>query len=524
MGGQNEILILGGGHNGLVCACYLAASGARVRVLERRSIVGGAAVTEEFHPGFHNSTASYTVGLLDPTVVRDLKLHKHGLTIIPRPMANFIPLSDRESLSIYNDVDSNRREFSRFSVRDAEALPHFRSMISEVGEIVSRWMQRPPPNLGGGMREWINALLVLKDVSTIGLKRQQRIAEMLLAPAADVLQHWFENEHIQAAMAFDAVVGNHSSLRSPGTAYGLLHHAIGETNGQKGVWGHAIGGMGAITQAMLQQALALGVAVETEAEVTLVEVEDGGVCGAVLEDGSSRPSTTIVANLAPQQLYLNLIDRQLLDTEFRSRIENVRAESAVLRINVALSELPEFTCKEGDGIQNHHRAGIVFAPTLDYVEDAYLDARTGPWSKRPVIELLIPSTVDDTLAPAGKHVGSLFCQHFPRKRDWTALGKHAVDSVFATIDQYAPNFSRSVIATEVLTPLDLERRFRLPGGDIFHVAHTLDQLWINRPLLGFAGYRGAFKGLYHCGAGSHPGGGVSGLPGRNAARAILRDL
>lgn len=524
MSKRSDILILGGGHNGLVCACYLASVGANVRVLERRSIVGGAAVTEEFHPGFRNSTASYTVGLLDPTVMQDLQLHEYGLRILTRPMANFLPLSDRESLSIYNEDDRSRNEISRLSVRDAEALPRYRSMLHEVGEVVGRLMRRPPPNLGGGLRDWSSMSLLFKDVATIGLKRHKNLADMFLSSAADVLSRWFENPHVQASMAFDAVVGNHKSLYSPRTAYGLLHHAIGETNGRKGVWGHAVGGMGAITQAMSKRASDLGVTIETDAEVVRVEIVDGRVRGAVLADGTTRRAETIAANLAPQQLYLDLVDDELLDIEFRRRVQNIRAESAVLRINVALSELPKFTCKQGDGIQDHHRAGIVFAPTLDYMEKAYLDSRSGSWSQRPVIELLIPSTIDDTLAPTGKHVGSLFCQHFPRKRDWDALGSDAAADVFATIDRYAPNFSRSVIAAEVFTPLDLERRFRLPGGDIFHVAHSLDQLWINRPLRGLAGYRGAFEGLYHCGAGAHPGGGVSGLPGRNAAKAILRDL
>ncbi len=524
MSTQDHVLILGGGHNGLVCACYLAAAGLRVRILERRRIVGGAAVTEEFHPGFRNSTASYTVGLLDAEIVRDLKLHEHGLRIIPRPMANFLPLSERESLSIHNEDKDTAREFARFSPRDAEALPRFRAMIREVGDVVLRQMRRPPPNVGGGLRDWVHAALAAKDAKRLSMRRRRDLADLFLMPIADLLKSWFENPHVQAAFAFDALVGNHASLYAPGTAYGLLHHALGDVAGQKGVWGHAVGGMGAITQAMLAQARALGVAVETGAEVRQVIVEAGRARGAVLADGSVCRAQVIAANLAPKHLYLDLIDSDVLDADFRSRIERTRTESAVLRINVALAELPQFECKPGKGIQDHHRAGIIIGPTLEYMENAYLDARRGAWSKQPVIELLIPSTVDDTLAPAGKHVASLFCQHFPRQRDWAQCGEEAADTVFAAVDRVAPNFSRSVIARQVLTPADLERRFGLPGGDIFHGAHTLNQLWSNRPVMGYAAYRGPIPGLYHCGAGAHPGGGVSGIPGRNAAREILRDL
>lgn len=523
MKGQDDILILGGGHNGLVCACYLAAAGKRVRILERRHILGGAAVTEEFHPGFRNSTASYTVGLLDAGIIRDLKLHEHGLRIVPRPLANFLPLPNGESLSIFNDDKDTAKELARFSPRDAEALCRFRAMIREVGDIVLRQMHRPPPNIGGGLRDWVNAALAGNDVRQLSMRRRQQLADLFLVPIADLLPSWFENPHIQAAFAFDAVVGNHASLHAPGSAYGLLHHALGEIAGRKGVWGHAVGGMGAVTQAILAQAHELGVFVETGAEVTEVIIESGRARGAVLADGSIRRARAIAANLAPKHLYLDLIDSAALDADFRKRIEHTRTESAVLRINVALSSLPQFSCRPGNGTQRHHQAGIIIGPTLDYMENAYLDARRGPWSRQPVIELLIPSTVDDTLAPEGKHVASLFCQHFPRERDWEQCREDAADVAVAAVDRFAPGFRRSVIARQVLSPLDLERRFGLPGGDIFHGAHTLNQLWSNRPAMGYAAYRGPIAGLYHCGAGAHPGGGVSGIPGRNAARAMLAD-
>ena len=521
---SSDAIVIGGGHNGLVCACYLAGAGLRVRVLERRAIVGGAAVTEEFHPGFRNSTASYTVGLLSPEVIRDLRLKSHGVRFVPRPMANFLPLSDDDSLAIFNDDARTAREFARLSPDDAAALPEFRAMVREIGVIVRRQMARTPPNVGGGVGDLVNAGLAAMDARSLSMPRRRDLADLFLKPVADVLDGFFENEHVKAALAFDAVVGNFASPYAHGTAYGLLHHALGELDGVRGAWGHAMGGMGSITQAMLAQARVLGVEVETEAEVTRVTVENDRAVGVVLADGTTRSAGRIAANVAPKSLYLDLLEETHLDDEFLQRVRAIRTESATLRINVALGELPSFACKPGTGVQDHHAAGIVIGPSLTYMEQAYLDARRGPWSEAPVIEMLIPSTVDDSLAPPGRHVASLFCQHFPRDRDWEVLRDTAADAVFAAIDRFAPNFSDAVIARDILTPADLEERFALPGGDIFHGAMTLDQLWVNRPVMGHAAYRGPVRSLYHCGAGSHPGGGVTGLPGRNAAREILRDV
>ena len=521
---HSDVIVIGGGHNGLVCACYLAKAGLRVRVLERRRIVGGAAVTEQFHPGFRNSTASYTVGLLDPSVIRDLRLKNHGLRFVPRSQANFLPLSDTESLSVFNDDAETAREFARFSTQDAQALPGFRAMIREIGGIVRRQMDRTPPNIGGGLGDLLNAGLAAMDAKGLTMPRRRDLADVFLKSVGDLLDAWFENEHLKAALAFDAVVGNFASPYATGTAYGLLHHALGELDGVRGAWGHAIGGMGAITQAMRAEALALGVEVETEAEVREVIVEQDRAVGVVLADGTARRADRIAANVAPKSLYLDLVEDTHLDDEFLRRVRAIRTESATLRINVALGELPNFTCKPGIEARDHHRSGIVIGPTMGYLEHAYLDARSGAWSSAPVIEMLIPSTVDDSLAPPGQHVASLFCQHFPRDREWDTHREAAADTVFAAIDRFAPGFSDTVIAREVLTPADLEKRFGLPGGDVFHGAMTLDQLWTNRPVMGYAAYRGPIKRLYHCGAGAHPGGGVTGLPGRNAAREVLRDL
>lgn len=519
---KSDVIVIGAGHNGLVCACYLAKAGLRVRVLERRAIVGGAAVTEEFHPGFRNSTASYTVGLLSPEVIRDLHLKSHGVRFVPRPVANFLPLSEGESLTVFNDDARTAREFARFSVDDAEALPGFRAMVREIGGIVRRQMDRTPPNVGGGVGDLLNAGLAAMDARNLSMSRRRDLADLFLKSVGDLLDAFFENGHVKAALAFDAVVGNFASPYAPGTAYGLLHHALGELDGIRGAWGHAIGGMGSITQAMLAEARSLGVEVETGSEATRVIVENERAAGVTLADGTTRMADRIAANVAPKTLYLDLVEDTHLDDEFLHRVRAIRSESATLRINVALGELPSFTCKPGTDA--HHAAGIVIGPSLAYMERAYLDARRGAWSDAPVVEMLIPSTMDDSLAPPGKHVASLFCQHFPRDRDWDTHRDTAADTVFAAIDRFAPNFSDAVIARDILTPADLEERFALPGGDIFHGAMTLDQLWANRPVMGYAAYRGPIHGLYHCGAGAHPGGGVTGLPGRNAARVIQREV
>jgi phytoene dehydrogenase-like protein len=522
-----DAAIIGGGHNGLVCACYLAAAGLKVRVLERRGVVGGAAVTEEFFPGFRNSTASYTVSLLHPQVIRDLNLHEHGLQIIERPVANFLPLPDGRHLKIGPTLAATQREVAKFSQRDADALPRYYAMLDRVADVMREFALQTPPNAGGGVRDALAALIAGNRLKRLDMTARRDVLDLFTKSTGHMLDAWFESDALKAAFGFDAIVGNFASPYTPGSAYVLLHHVFGEVNGKRGAWGHAVGGMGAITQAMAAEARARGVEITTGAAVERVSVAGGAARAAVLADGTEIPARCVVSNLNPRLLYLKLIDARELDADFVARMRNYRCESATLRMNVALSELPDFSALPGREVAEHHQSGIIMAPSLGYMEQAYFDARTTGWSRAPVVEMLIPSTVDATLAPPGKHVASLFCQHFsyalPDGKHWDDCKDEAADLVIDTVNRHAPNFKASVLGRKILSPLDLEREFGLTGGDIFHGALGLDQLYSARPVLGYAAYRGPLANLYMCGAGTHPGGGVSGVPGMNAAREIARD-
>ncbi len=523
-----DVLIVGGGHNGLTCACYLAAAGLKVRVLERRAIVGGAAVTEEFHPGFRNSTASYTVSLLNPQVIRDLRLNEHGLRILERPISNFLPLPDETYLKVGGSLAATQTEVARFSAADAARLPEYYAMLERVGDVLRELSLETPPNVGGGVGDFFAAIKTARRFKKLDMSARRDVLDLFTKSAGDLLDAWFESAPIKAAFGFDAIVGNFASPYAPGTAYVLLHHVFGEVNGKRGVWGHAVGGMGAITQAMAAEARARGVYIDTGAEVVNVCVDSRGAQGVQLKDGRVIEARCVVANVNPKLLYLNLIDAPVLDPEFLRRIRGWKCASATFRMNVALRELPDFKCLPGTEAAQHHQSGIIMAPSLAYMEQAYFDARTYGCSRAPVVEMLIPSTVDNSLAPPGRHGASLICQHFspdlPEGLTWDGIRENAADHVIDTVTRYAPNFKDAVIARKILSPLDLEREFGLIGGDIFHGALTLDQLWTARPVLGYADYRTPVNRLYICGAGTHPGGGVTGLPGRNAAREIVRDF
>jgi len=528
-----DAIIIGAGHNGLVCAAYLARAGLKTLALERRNIVGGAAVTEEFHPGFRNSTASYTVSLLNPKVIADLDLNAHGLQIIPRDIANFWPLGNDDGayLKLTFDADRNVAEFALLSAADAAALPRYNADIEAAADILRDLVLKTPPNFGGGLPDLFRALKTGGRLARGGAQGQILIHALFTLSAAEFLQRYFTHPAILGAFAFDGIVGAYASPYTPGTAYVLLHHAFGEVNGVKGQWGHAVGGMGAVTAAMRQAAEAHGAEIRTGAGVEQVLIEDGRAAGVVLESGETIRARLVAANVNPKLLARSMLPDALLPAEaetFRERMTHYACGSGTFRMNVALSELPDFACLPGRRPAEHHRSGIIIGPSLDYLDRAYLDARTHGWSRAPVVEMLIPSTMDDSLAPEGRHVASLFCQHFapdlPDGRSWDDVREEAADLIVDTVDRYAPNFKASVIARQIHSPRDLERKFGLVGGDIFHGRLSLDQMFSARPAPGAADYRLPLPGLYLCGSGAHPGGGVTGVPGRNAAREILKDV
>jgi phytoene dehydrogenase-like protein len=525
---ETDVLIIGAGHNGLTCAAYLAMAGLRVRVVERRKVVGGAAVTEEFCPGFRNSVAAYTVSLLNPKVIADLKLHQHGLRIVERRAQNFLPAPDGSYL--LTGEGRTQQSVAKLSARDAGRIDAFGRELQTIADVLRQFVLRAPPNITQGfglnaIREAANALRSAKILRGLTLEQQRTLLDLFTRSAGDMLDDWFESDLVKALFGFDAIVGNYASPYAAGSAYVMLHHAFGEVNGRQGVWGHAIGGMGAITQAMANAARAHGAEIETEAGVREVIVERDRAVGVILEDGETIRAKYVVSNVNPKLLYTRLVPADALPAPFLDRIKTWRNGSGTFRMNVALTALPSFTALPGDG--DHLSAGIILGPSLRYMDRAWLDARQHGWSREPVVEILIPSTLDDSLSPPGQHVASLFCQHvapqLPNGASWDDHRDEVADLMIATVDKYAPGFAASVIGRQILSPLDLERQFGLLGGDIFHGALTLNQLFSARPMLGHADYRGPLKGLYHCGSGAHPGGGVTGAPGHNAARVILGD-
>ncbi|MFT6957293.1 MAG: phytoene dehydrogenase-like protein [Halieaceae bacterium] len=524
-GSETDVLIIGGGHNGLTCAGYLARSGLRVTVLEARDVVGGAAITEEFHPGFRNSVYSYSVSLLHPEVISDLQLEQHGLDILERP-AGTLSLLENDHLLLTRDEAQAKREVARFSQRDASRMAAFDAEIAEVAIALRALATEAPPNLGGGWRDALSLLKAGNLFRGLGKQHQMVLTDLMTKSLGDYLDMWFEGEAYKGVLGLEGVIGNFAEPYHAGTAYVLLHHAFGEVKGRAGAWGIARGGMGSITQAMASYARSKGVTIETGTPVSKIITEGGRARGVLTADGREFYARTVAANVHPQILLKQLLDVELLDEGDQRRIEGYRSHSATFRMNVALSELPRFSSMAGLG-EEHFKGAIEISPSLGYIQNAYYDAKQEGWSKRPVISMQVPSTQDDSLAPPGAHVASLFCQHFQRHlpdgRSWDAVRDEVADHVINTIDEYAPNFRASVVGRQIKTPLDIERDLNMVGGDIFHGALHLDQFYSLRPIPGHAAYKMPVKGVYLCGSGAHPGGGVSGLPGRNAAQAILRD-
>jgi phytoene dehydrogenase-like protein len=526
---QYDVVVIGAGHNGLTCAAYLGMAGLKVKVVERREIVGGAAVTEEFYPGFRNSIAAYTVSLLNPKVIRDLHLHDHGLRIVERRAQNFLPALDGRR-SILSGEGRTAREIAKLSPRDAERYAAFDREIDMAADVLRELILKAPPNLASGVAglgELIKAGKLGRKLKHLSDADLRTLYGLFTRSAGEHLDSWFEDDLVKALYGFDAVVGFYGSPYTPGTGYVLLHHAFGEVNGKRRVWGHAVGGMGAITAAMAKAAASHGVEIETGAPVRELLIERGQARGVVLNDGRVVRANAVAVNANLKLFYTSMVPDGALGAEFLRRMREFRCGSGTFRMNLALSELPSFTALPGRALADHHTAGIVIGPSLGYMDRAYNDARAHGWSQEPIVELLIPSTLDDTLAPKDAHVASLFCQHvapqLPDGRSWNDHKDAVADLMIETVERYAPGFKASVVGRQALSPLDLEQTFGLVGGDISHGSMSLDQLFWARPMLGYADYRGPLPGLYHCGAGAHPGGGVTGAPGHNAAHAILAD-
>jgi len=513
-----DAIIIGGGHNGLTCAFYLARAGMNVTVCEARHVVGGAAVTEEFAPSFRNSTASYTVSLLQPKVITDMGLGARGYCVIERPVSNYLPI-ESDFMMMGGGLEASQAQSARFSKTDAERLPEYFDMLEDAAEVLRGLALKVPPDPKGGLRSLVDVAMQGRGLSKLSTGRQRQVLQIFTRSAREVLDDWFESDLVKAAFGFDASVGHYSSPDEPGSAYVLLHHVFGEVNGNKGAWGHVIGGMGAITQMMAEACCEQDVVIRTNAPITHVTVEDGVAVGVELADGEVLRAKRVISNLGPKPLFDRLVPREAIPDDFARAMDSYRGGSGSLRINIALSGLPKFRrAPEGDA---HLRSGIIMAPSLDYMDQAYYSARANGFSAQPIVEMLIPSMVDDSLAPKGQHVASLFCQHFdpdlPEDRE-----DEAVNAVFDVIEHHAPGFRELVLHRQVHTPRALEAKFGLWRGDIFHGRMSLDQLWAARPVLGAGSHKMPIKGLWLCGSGAHPGGGVTGAPGHNCAHEILR--
>ncbi len=524
-GGDYDAIVVGAGHNGLVTACYLARAGLRVLVLERRYVVGGACVTEETFPGFRVSTAAYVNSLFREEIVRELRLAEYGFEVLARQPSSFTPFLDGRSLLLGSDADLNRREISKFSARDAERYPLYEAMLDRVAAFVEPTITATPPNvLRPGVRDLWSLLTLGRSFSRLGAAASDAV-EILTGSARDLLDRWFESDELKATLATDAIIGAMASPSMPGTGYVLLHHVMGETGGKRGTWGYVRGGMGGLTRALAGAAGDLGVDIRCDAEVSRILVRAGRVTGVALASGDEYRAPIVASNADARVTFRRLLGAGELPAEFVAAVDRISYESASLKINVALAELPSFRACPGVEAGPQHRGTIHVCPGLDYIERAYDDAKYGRPSERPVLECTIPSVVDPTVAPPGRHLMSIFVQYAPyalRASSWDDIGDRFADRCFDLLDEYAPNFRRAVLARQVLTPLDLERTFNLTGGNIFQGAMTPGQLFSFRPVPGYAGYRTPLKGLYLCGAAAHPGGGVMGAPGWNAAREILR--
>lgn len=535
--GAYDAIIIGGGHNGLVTAAYLAKAGRKVCVLERRHVLGGCATTEELWPGYKVSTAAYVISLFQTSIIQELTLKEYGLRILPRSPSSFTPLPDGRSLMMGPDAALNQREIGKFSMRDAAAYPRYEALLERVAATLEPVLSEAAPDplplpsewrhigIGKKLRDGKKILSLLSATKALGADLPEAM-ELLTGAARPILERWFESEALRATLATDAIIGAFAPPSAPGSAYVLLHHVMGEAGGARGVWGYVQGGMGGLANALEKACTDLGVEIRREAPVHSIHTDKHGACGVGLEDGSQLSSRVVASSVDAHLTFEKMLDPQVLPDEFKQAVARIDYSSASAKINLALSEPPKFTCMPGDGVGLHHHGTMHIGPTLDYLERAYDDAKYGRPSENPILECTMATSVDSSIAPPGKHILSIFVQYAPYKLasgTWDDIKESFADRCIDVLAEYAPNIPNAIEHRQVLTPLDLERTFGITGGNIMQGAMPMHQLYCFRPVAGWADHRTPVPGLYLCGAASHPGGGVMGACGRNAAREILRD-
>jgi len=521
-----DAIVIGGGHNGLTAAGYLGRAGLKTLVLERRSVLGGAAVTEEFHPGYRNSVASYTVSLLRPEVIEELELKRYGYEPV-KMHAHLSLFQDGRALLMTGDETHDRAAVGRFSPRDYDAMQRFYAATDRIGEVIRAQWLKPPPSLGGGILDLLALWPAAREFRGLTLEDRHLFMQFMTAPANEIAERWFESEAMRNLMAGHCVSGNFASLDAAGSAIPYFHHALGEFEGERGAWGHAKGGMGAITQAMAASGRAHGVEYRTSAPVERILVEAGRAVGVRLEGGEEIRGRFVLANTDPKRTFLKFVGREHLPAEFANGIGRLRMGHATLRMNLALSGAPEFAALSGAEADVARGGSITIFPTRTQIEDNYRAALAGRVIDVPYLDIRIPSAIDDTLAPPGHHVMSLIGKYYPYRladgQDWDAIGPSVAERVLAALERFMPDLRRLIVGRQFLTPLDLERVFGLTEGDIFHGRHDLDQIFGLRPHPQAAQFATPLAGLFLCGSGAHPGGAVSGAPGRNAAMRVIRD-
>jgi phytoene dehydrogenase-like protein len=520
-----DVVVIGGGHNGLVNAAYLARAGKRVVVCERRHVLGGAAVTEEVFPGFKFSVASYVVSLLRPEIIRELELPKHGMEILPLD-GTFTPMPNGDYLWRVNDHAKTRLEIARHSRLDAEAYDEYGKAMIEMGRFVKPILSMTAPDPTSLALKGLKDLLFLaRRFQKLPVEDKYNQVQLMTMSAADFLDQWFETDVLKATMSASGIIGTFLGVRSPGTAYVLLHHYMGEIDGAFRSWGLVRGGTGAISNAIASAARVAGVEIRSEAPIARIIVENGQAKGVVLENGDEIRAKVVSSSVDPRLTFIKMVGSENLPGEFVQDVNRYKYRGSSGKVNLALDGLPNFTCLPGDG--PHLRGAVSISPAVDYMERAYDDAKYGRYSRKPYIDIVIPSLTDPSVAPPGKHVMSCFVQYAPyhlKEGTWDEKREEFGDTVVNTLSEYAPNLKSIILHRQVLTPLDIERKFGLSEGNIFQGELSLEQLFFLRPVPGWAQYRTPIRNLYMCGSATHPGGGIMGAPGLNAAKKILSEF